>query len=166
MRILSVFGFWRGFRRGMYRSRNKRDFAILVQNVVFNRIFAFENLPEYHAIGRRVSELSEILDEVDSDAVGMCFDTGHAHMCGNVCDAVNAARRIIYIHASDNNGRKDEHLMPGKGNIDWDALSAAIAPIKYDGVFMLETFHSIEELQLLMNAGWREKLASILDAMA
>lgn len=128
--------------------------------------FAFENLPEYHPVGSNIQDLCEMLDEINSDAVGMCFDTGHAHMCGNVCDAMKAARRIIYIHASDNNSRKDEHLMPGKGTIDWPALSAAMSGKNYDGVFMLETFHSVEELNLLINAGWREKLASILDAMA
>ena len=128
--------------------------------------FAFENLPEYHPVGSNISDLCKMLDEINSDAVGMCFDTGHAHMCGNVCEAMNAARRIIYIHASDNNSRKDEHLMPGKGTIDWPALSAAMSTKNYDGVFMLETFHSVEELNLLINAGWREKLASILDTMA
>lgn len=128
--------------------------------------FAFENLPDYHAIGSNISDLCAMLDEINSDAVGMCFDTGHANLCGDVSAAINAARRIIYIHASDNNARKDEHFMPGKGSIDWDAISAAIAKKKYDGVFMLEAFHSVEELNVLINAGWREKLASILDAMA
>lgn len=128
--------------------------------------FAFENLPEYHAIGSSAAELCNMLDEIDSPAVGMCFDTGHANMCGNVCDALNAARRIIYIHASDNNSRKDEHLMPGKGTIAWDDLAAAIAKKQYSGVFMLEIFHSVEELNVLINAGWRDRLAKILDTMA
>ena len=128
--------------------------------------FAFENLPEYHAIGSRIEDLCELLDEVNSDAAGMCFDTGHAHLCGDVCSAISAARRLMYIHVSDNNARKDEHLMPGRGSIDWNALSEVLAAKQYDGVFMLETFHSVDELKILINAGWPEKLAKIIQTIS
>jgi len=80
---------------------------------------ALENmLPPY--AGDRGGDLVAALTAVRSDALGLCFDTGHAHIAG---DAVAAARILlpytITIHAQDNHGESDEHLFPGQGTVDW-----------------------------------------------
>ena len=50
----------------------------------------------------------------------VCFDAGHAHMGGGVGPAFQALKeRIRSTHVHDNNGAKDEHLMPFEGGIDW-----------------------------------------------
>ena len=38
----------------------------------------------------------------------------------------------------DNGGRRDDHLVPFAGTIDWDAAMMATQKIGYDGALMLE----------------------------
>ncbi len=53
--------------------------------------------------------------------------------------AVRAAGpRLIHVHASDNHGEKDEHLVPGKGTIPWDGVTKALREIGFDGPFTVE----------------------------
>jgi sugar phosphate isomerase/epimerase len=42
------------------------------------------------------------------------------------------------VHASDNLGKGDDHLPPGKGTIDWDGLLAHLARIEFAGTLILE----------------------------
>ena len=52
--------------------------------------------------------------------LNVCLDTGHAHMGAGVRPAFQALKEHIRsTHVHDNNGAKDEHLMPFEGGIDW-----------------------------------------------
>ena len=47
---------------------------------------------------------------------GICLDFGHAHLMGDVADAVETvAEHVITTHVHDNHGRDDEHLVPYRG---------------------------------------------------
>jgi sugar phosphate isomerase/epimerase len=35
--------------------------------------------------------------------------------------------RVVTVHAHDNHGEKDEHLLPWEGTIDWDAALGEFA---------------------------------------
>jgi sugar phosphate isomerase/epimerase len=60
--------------------------------------------------------------------LGFCFDTGHAHLEEGVAAALDRMReRVRCVHLSDNDGRSDLHLPPGKGTVDWAALRAPLA---------------------------------------
>jgi len=51
----------------------------------------------------------------------VCFDTGHANMAEGVQAAFHKLKEhIASTHVHDNNGVKDEHLLPFEGKIDWD----------------------------------------------
>ncbi len=62
--------------------------------------------------------------------VGVCLDTGHAHIGGGILAAIAELKPLIRsAHIHDNHGQKDEHLWPGDGTIAWaetmkDLLSA------------------------------------------
>jgi sugar phosphate isomerase/epimerase len=125
--------------------------------------YAFENLPPYHAIGDRVDELVDLLAGADSSSVGMCFDVAHANLAGDpIAAAGRAGESMIYCHACDNHGRKDDHLMPFLGQIDWMAFAETLRQARYDGVIMLEIFHSLDELKQLIDEGIVEKLNAFL----
>ena len=127
--------------------------------------YAFENLPGYHPVGNNVAELADILRDANSPAVGMCFDVAHANLTGDPIKAISdAAETMIYIHACDNNGSVDEHLMPMLGQINWDSVAAGISEQNYRGVIMLEAFPSLDELKKLTDLGWGEKLGDFLKA--
>ena len=44
---------------------------------------------------------------------------------GDVVDAIETCSgHVISTHLHDNRGRTDDHLVPGKGVVDWDAAEA------------------------------------------
>ena len=82
-----------------------------------------ENIPNEMATPERLVELIEMGHFKD---VGVCFDTGHAHM--GRTDGLPAGIEHAYellkplirsTHVHDNNGVSDDHLWPGAGTIDW-----------------------------------------------
>ena len=84
--------------------------------------------------------LAAILDDdVDARHAGICLDFGHAHLMGDVVDAIEAAsEHVIATHLHDNRGRDDAHLVPGQGTIDWSAALIAMQKIGYPGTYVME----------------------------
>lgn len=100
---------------------------------------AVESLPPSY-LGGRIDQLREIVDGVESDAVGVCLDTGHAHLGGDVAEWIHAlGRRIIAIHMHDNDGTGDQHLPPGEGSIDWPRVAEALQVVEYCEPITLES---------------------------
>jgi sugar phosphate isomerase/epimerase len=93
-------------------------------------------------IPNRLSEpaalVSMIEDDLDGQA-GICLDFGHAHMMGDVADAIElTAEHLIATHVHDNHGRDDEHLVPYLGSIDWDLALVTMQKIGYEGTYLME----------------------------
>jgi sugar phosphate isomerase/epimerase len=86
------------------------------------------------------ASLAAILDhEIDSPAVGICLDFGHAFLGGDVPDAIETvAEHLIATHVHDNHRRDDEHLVPYLGAIDWDAALMSMQKVGYDGTYLME----------------------------
>jgi sugar phosphate isomerase/epimerase len=77
--------------------------------------------------------------ESDLDGVGICLDVGHAHLDGDVIDAVETvSEHLIATHVHDNRGHSDDHLLPFDGTIDWAGTLLAVQKVGYDGPFMFE----------------------------
>lgn len=126
--------------------------------------YAFENLPGYHPVGWDVKELACILREVGAPNTGMCFDSGHANMVGDVPAAIRAgAEQIIYVHLSDNGGTADDHEMITAGHIDAQAMARAMREVGYAGTMMIEIFHDEDRLRKLIADGTAKKLAGLID---
>ena len=67
------------------------------------------------------------------------MDFGHAHLMGDVADAIEiAAEHLITTHVHDNKRREDDHLVPYQGTIDWPAALVTMRKIGYDGTYMME----------------------------
>ena len=80
--------------------------------------------------------IEEQLEGVD---VGVCLDYGHAHLMGDLGEAIEALSGHIWTtHVHDNGGRTDDHLVPFAGRIDWAAAIVETQKIGYDGVLVLE----------------------------
>jgi sugar phosphate isomerase/epimerase len=83
--------------------------------------------------------LAALVDEVGAANVGAVIDTGHRNLCGDPVDALRTlGPRLISLHLHDNHGDGDEHLLPGRGSIDWGGVVQALADVNYGGVFMYE----------------------------
>src|SRR5438552_3571806 len=76
-----------------------------------------ENIPNELSTPER---LVEFIQTSHFDDVGVCFDTGHAHMMGDVPTAFETVKKHIHsTHIHDNTKDRDSHLWPGDGTIDW-----------------------------------------------
>ena len=90
-----------------------------------------------------LSSASSLMAMIDRDfegsSVGICLDFGHAHLLGDVADAIEvAAEHLITTHVHDNRGREDDHLVPYQGTIDWPAALVNMLKIGYEGTYLLE----------------------------
>src|SRR4029453_19140150 len=90
-----------------------------------------------------LSGASELLTLIEDDLegldVGICLDYGHAHLMGDVGEAIETVSgHLLTTHVHDNGGKRDDHLVPFAGTIDWDAAMMSTQKIGYEGILMLE----------------------------
>jgi sugar phosphate isomerase/epimerase len=87
---------------------------------------ALENMLPAH-VGCQSADVRRIVDHFDSPYLGVCLDTGHAHVNDEGVDAAFEILRdrIISFHLADNDGHKDQHSQPPYGTINWDAFVRA-----------------------------------------
>ncbi|MGI5923032.1 MAG: sugar phosphate isomerase/epimerase family protein [Lentisphaeria bacterium] len=86
-------------------------------------------------------KLLDLIAHFRSEHLGICFDSGHANLMAlerhfEVSAPINGWKRfgpvpyddkilekllpeITTCHLHDNDGQNDQHLLPGRGNIDW-----------------------------------------------
>jgi sugar phosphate isomerase/epimerase len=77
--------------------------------------------------------------DLEAPHAGICLDFGHAHLMGDVADAVEiAAEHLIATHVHDNRRREDEHLAPFLGTINWDMALMTMQKIGYEGTYLME----------------------------
>jgi sugar phosphate isomerase/epimerase len=136
--------------------RNSRDAALRsVEEIValaspLGVRVALEVIPNAMATA---GALAELLDELDMPEVGVCLDFGHAHLQGDVVDAIETLSGVlIATHVHDNHGRRDEHLAPFEGTIDWTGAVTALQKIGYEGTMMLELAGADESAPALERA--------------
>lgn len=87
---------------------------------------ALENgLPDYMMTNE---ELLAFVAGYDAPAVGLCYDSGHAHVTGDAAGVLSAfAPHVVTVHLHDNDGASDQHLIPGQGTIAWKPVVCALA---------------------------------------
>jgi sugar phosphate isomerase/epimerase len=107
---------------------------------------AIENVPEpYPFLMKSVEDFTKFYDEINED-IGLAFDVGHANLNGQTERFLTIlAGKIVHIHAHDNQGKSDQHLGIGYGNIDWKNVANLLKRISYDKLVIIESFKHIEE---------------------
>jgi len=145
---------------------NKRFFALLAEHSEREglSIIAVENAAHSWP-WRSLEKLAELVKRIDNPMLKVCLDTGHANLNGyNFSDAARifAGMSIACMHVHDNNGRVDEHAMPGTGSIDWskarflpeEALKRIVVEVdcreepKICGLHIVAAFAATRELLL------------------
>jgi sugar phosphate isomerase/epimerase len=90
----------------------------------YETIVMLENLWE-----ETPATLQELMESVASPKLRVCLDTGHVNAFSEASmnDWLESVGKYIgYMHVHDNHGQRDEHLVPGKGYIDWQGFTATI----------------------------------------
>ena len=101
-----------------------------------------------------VPQMAEVEKVIDGSGVGICLDTGHANMDGDVVESIETvSEHLIATHLHDNRGRNDDHLLPFEGTIDWPAVITTLQKVGYDGAWMMEIAAHGAEKDTLKKAG-------------
>ena len=134
----------------------------LLVEVPENVRFAVENTP---IPSGRVEIVMDIVTRYPPDRVGACLDLGHANIDEGVVEAIReVSSRLIHVHASDNHGERDEHLVPGRGTIPWNDVFAALRDIGFPGPFTVELTDSTGG-EAPSYGGFEEMLGECRDAL-
>lgn len=85
-------------------------------------------------------DVLRLLQELELENVGVVLDTGHAYVVGEELSQVvrELGEVLFHIHIDDNHGQRDEHLIPGDGEIDFLPFLEALEGVGYSGYLVAE----------------------------
>ncbi len=89
-----------------------------------------------------------------------CLDTGHAMLSGGGDPAAmvrTLGSRLKLLHVHDNDGKRDKHMLPFEGIIDWQAFAKALNSVGYSGNLSLEIKTDGNEATTAYNAAHKLK---------
>jgi sugar phosphate isomerase/epimerase len=106
---------------------------------------AVENMPgNTPCLLINASEFQSFIDE--GLPLQMTLDVGHANTASQLKPFLdNMSGRIIHVHLHDNNGLNDDHMVVGKGTIDWDLVRSKIDSSKITCVIENNTLSDAKE---------------------
>jgi sugar phosphate isomerase/epimerase len=106
-----------------------------------------------HLFSGHVRDLLWLLGAMHTRDVGICLDTGHAFLSGDLQHVAHKLSGHLWmVHASDNRGTFDDHLPPGDGGIPWRELLDQLARSGFAGTFILELAGQPDREALLAGA--------------
>jgi len=116
-------------------------------------------------VGELVSNTDALLrlfHQVEDPTFGAVLDTAHLHAQKEILplSVEKLGRRIVYVHASDNDGRDNEHLAPGRGTVDWGGVFDGLRRHGFDGYVGIDIGHVPD-----LDAQYGEGLAFVRAAM-
>ncbi len=102
---------------------------------------AFEPADQYET--DLINSCSEALDFIEQAGIpnlGILLDNGHEHVVGKDCarTVMEMGSRLYHVHIDDNNGKRDQHLVPGDGEFDFKPFIAALDSSGYKGYLCAE----------------------------
>jgi sugar phosphate isomerase/epimerase len=137
-----------------------RKFEAALSSIEHLRAFArqlgvtllVENTPNDLATPERIQELLKALHYPD---LGVCFDTGHAHLTSSVNQALAVlGDRVRSTHVHDNRRDRDAHLWPGKGLIDWNQTMQSLRALPGAPALLLEIEEETVDVPKAMSAAF------------
>jgi sugar phosphate isomerase/epimerase len=104
-----------------------------------------------------------IEDQLEGVDVGICLDYGHAHLMGDLGEAIETLSGHLWTtHVHDNRGKQDDHLVPFAGTINWDSAIMETQKIGYDDTMMFEVTDTGNPVEVLeRSAKARERLEKL-----
>jgi sugar phosphate isomerase/epimerase len=103
--------------------------------------------PEPGLLIETADQFQELMGHIDSPAVGLNFDIGHAFCVGDdpASTIPRVAKWIRHFHLEDIAAtRVHQHLIPGTGAIDFAATLRAIRDMGYAGWVTIELYPYVE----------------------
>ena len=99
----------------------------------------------------------EIIEAVDSPALGVLLDTFHMNIEERDLPASirSVGNRLFHFHACAN-----DRGAPGADHLDWDGIAVALRDVGYDGAVVIESFTAENDAIATAAAVWRPLAAS------
>ena len=117
---------------------------------------ALELIP--NPISDAASLVTMLERDLDFPRTGICLDFGHAFLMGDVADTIETvAEHLVSTHVHDNAGKKDDHLVPFDGRINWDMALMTMQKVGYDGTYLMELANTSTPEEVLVKAGAARK---------
>lgn len=87
-------------------------------------------------------ELAVLVSEMDSPFFGVNLDLGHSHVLAEDPETVikTFGNKIFHVHIEDIRARKHFHLIPGTGDMDFEALFQILDRHGYAGFVTVELY--------------------------
>lgn len=109
--------------------------------LLFENMPVFPDFPDRRYFSSKPDELSKFADSFNSESVGVCWDTGHAHMLLDEDEfgyMKQVGKRIKIIEVNNNWIRYDSHMLPSCGNMDWSAFAKSVKEMNFTGDLLLD----------------------------
>lgn len=123
--------------KGYLEVAEKYDVGIAVENLP-----VFPDCPQYKFFTSKVEDHIELIEKLDSEHIGVCWDFGHANLNMEDNDKAGTFSKICdkvkILHVNDNHGMEDRHLCPGIGSVNWQEQLNILFGSGFEGVFSLE----------------------------
>jgi sugar phosphate isomerase/epimerase len=104
--------------------------------------------PEPDLLIETADQFLELMQHIDSHAVGLNFDIGHFYCVGDdpAPTVHRLAPHIRHMHLEDIAAtRVHHHLVPGEGAIDFAAIFQAIRAVGYNGWVTIELYPYVDD---------------------
>jgi sugar phosphate isomerase/epimerase len=84
--------------------------------------------------------LLRMMDAVGDENFGAVLDTAHLNAQKEILalSVEKLGKRIFYVHASDNDGKVNEHLATGRGTVDWDGVFQGLKKHRFSGYLAID----------------------------
>lgn len=126
-------------------SKNKQSVHALVGYCRQNGIEAALENVMHPFIMKTAEDFTRFYQETNEN-IGIALDTGHANLTNQLDNFLTKKPdKIRHIHAHDNNGKYDEHLGIGHGNIDWKNFATKLKQASYSGTIVIEAASDVQE---------------------
>ena len=123
--------------------------------------------PEPELLIEKFGEYLKFMERIDSPLVGLNFDIGHAYCVSEDPQdwVAEMAPHTKHYHFEDiAESRVHQHLIPGRGAIDFAATLKAINATGYDGWVTVELYPYIDDPDTAAREA-REYLTSLMDEL-
>ena len=158
--------------------RYKNDIRICKENnipMIVMHLTSKSEAPQYNEVGlNRLKEIADyakeldikvafentkikgyldyVIDNIDNENVGICFDSGHFHVhFDDDLDFDKFKNRIFAVHLHDNDKSDDLHLMPFDGTLNWKEVINNLKRSNYNGPITMELCYRYEYLNMGIN---------------
>lgn len=93
--------------------------------------------PDNHLYGSCALNISALAEKLGA---GICWDVGHANISGyKQSEQMKILKdKLDVLHIHDNDGRRDQHLLPFEGNVDWEDVAFGMRCCNFSGLLDVE----------------------------